>query len=152
MRALLQRVKDASVTINGGTHNEIGKGLLIFLGVGRQDTHEDANYLAQRCATLRIFEDEQKKMNLSVKDIAGNVLVISQFTLYADTRKGNRPSFTDAALPDAAEVLYEQFVNRLRTELGESKVRTGVFRAMMDIQLTNDGPVTIMVESKEKER
>ncbi len=148
MRALIQRVKRASVAIDGVIHSEIGKGLLIFLGVAQTDTAEDAQYLAQRAAALRIFEDEQGKMNLSGKDVNGSALVVSQFTLYADTRKGNRPSFIDAAKPELAESLYEEFVRSLRAEVGESGVSTGVFRAMMDISLINDGPVTIMLESK----
>ena len=149
MRALLQRVKQASVSVKGSLHNNIDSGLLIFLGIKAGDTSKDAVYLAQRCANLRIFEDEQGKLNLSVKDISGSALVISQFTLYADTRKGNRPSFTDAAPPEIAEKLYNDYVSSLRGELGASKVVTGLFRAMMDVSLVNDGPVTVMVESKE---
>lgn len=148
MRALLQRVKQASVTVLGKTHNHIGPGILIFLGVRNGDTERDAEYLAQRCADLRIFGDEQGKMNRSVKEVQGSALVISQFTLYADTRKGNRPSFTDSAPPEDGERLYNSFVRHLRSHLGESRVCTGVFRAMMDVGLVNDGPVTVMLESK----
>jgi len=148
MRALVQRVKKCQVDIDGKLFSAIGPGMLIFLGVRRGDTEEDAEYLADRCAALRIFEDQQEKMNLSVKDIGGSAMVVSQFTLYADTRRGNRPGFTDAAPPEIAEDLYEKFVQRLRVGLGESKVSTGVFRAMMDIELVNDGPVTVMIESK----
>lgn len=148
MRALIQRVKEASVSVNGSAHARIGKGLLIFLGVRQGDTPEAARYLAQRCANLRVFSDAQGNMNLSVKDVGGEVLVVSQFTLYADTRKGNRPSFTDAAPAEAAEPLYLEFVKHFSQEIGDEKVRTGVFRAMMDIQLVNDGPVTVMLESK----
>ena len=148
MRALVQRVKQASVSIDGTVYSEIRRGMLVFLGVTHRDTAEDGQYLAQRCGNLRIFEDSENKMNLSVKDIGGKALVVSQFTLYADTRKGHRPSFVDAARPEAAEQLYAKFVESLRAELSESQVRTGMFRAMMDISLINDGPVTIMLESK----
>ena len=149
MRALIQRVKESSVSINGSLHNKIGRGLLILLGVKHGDIELDSEYLAQRSADLRIFEDDQGKMNLSVKDISGEALVISQFTLYADTHKGNRPSFTDAATPEIAESLYNSFVLDLQGEIGNEKVKTGIFRAMMDIHLVNDGPVTVMIESKE---
>ncbi len=149
MRALLQRVKQASVSVAGTTRGSIAAGLLVLLGVAREDTEKDAEYLARRCASLRIFDDDNEKMNLSVKDISGNALVVSQFTLLADTRKGNRPSFTDAAPPETAERLYEKFVSSLRGEIGSENVKTGVFRAMMDVHLINTGPVTVLVESKE---
>ena len=148
MRALVQRVKKCQVHIEGRLYSGIDQGMLIFLGVKNGDSEEDAHYLAGRCAALRIFEDQQAKMNLSVKDIGGSAMVVSQFTLYADTRRGNRPGFTDAAPPEIAEDLYEKFVLHLRIGLGESRVSTGVFRAMMDIELVNDGPVTVMIESK----
>lgn len=148
MRALVQRVKRCQVSIDGNVYSAIGKGLLILLGVRTGDADTDANYLADRCAALRIFEDKDGKMNLSVKDVDGSVMVVSQFTLYGDTRKGNRPGFTDAAPPDVANELYEKFVARLKQQLGVNKVATGVFRAMMDVELVNDGPVTVMVESK----
>jgi D-tyrosyl-tRNA(Tyr) deacylase len=148
MRALVQRVKRCQVHIEGKLFSAIGPGMLVFLGVRRGDAEEDAQYLADRCAALRIFEDQQEKMNLSVKDIHGSVMVVSQFTLYADTRRGNRPGFTDAAVPEVAEDLYEKFVKLLRDNLGESRVASGVFRAMMDVELVNDGPVTVMIESK----
>lgn len=150
MRALLQRVKHASVYIEGKCHDHIGKGVLIFLAVRKGDTERDAVYLAQRCADLRIFGDEEGKMNLSVKDVHGDALVVSQFTLYADTRKGHRPSFTHSAPPEEAERLYNVFVDRLRGHLGEARVRTGKFRAMMDVGLVNDGPVTVMVDTDTK--
>ena len=148
MRALVQRVKHASVSINGVLSAEIGHGLAVFLGVTHTDAEEESIYLAQRCLALRVFEDGEGKMNLSVKDVNGSVLVVSQFTLYADTRKGNRPSFVDAAPPAAAERLYDAFVGATRRDIGAERVKTGVFRAMMDINLINEGPVTIMVESK----
>lgn len=148
MRALVQRVKRCQVHIDGKLHSAIGPGMLVFLGVRRGDVEEDAQYLANRCAALRIFEDQQEKMNLSVKDIDGSVMVVSQFTLYADTRRGNRPGFTDAAPPEVAEDLYEKFVKHLKKNLGESRVATGVFQAMMDVEFINDGPVTVMIESK----
>jgi len=147
MRALVQRVKRGGVTIDGSRHSEIGKGLVILLGVKEGDTEADAKYLADKCALLRIFEDEQEKMNLSVKDIGGSALVVSQFTLYGDTRKGNRPSFTDAARPELAEQLYEKFIDYLKQQLGDSKVAAGLFRAMMDVEIINDGPVTVLVLS-----
>ena len=149
MRALLQRVKQASVSVDGVLHTAIDRGLLIFVGVKSKDALEDAQYLARRCAHLRIFEDVQGKMNLSVKDISGSVLIVSQFTLYADTRKGTRPGFSDAAPPESAEPLYNNYVDCVRSELGDSKVVTGVFRAMMEVSLINDGPVTVIIESKE---
>lgn len=148
MRALIQRVSRCSVSINGVVHSIIGKGVLILLGVKQGDADLDAKYLAARCAALRIFDDEQGKMNLSVKDIAGEAMVVSQFTLYGDTRKGNRPSYADAAPPELAEDLYERFVRELTLVLGETRVATGVFRAMMHVELINDGPVTVLMESK----
>jgi D-tyrosyl-tRNA(Tyr) deacylase len=124
--------------------------MLIFLGVRVGDADEDGVALADRCASLRIFDDGEGKMNLSVRDVAGEALVVSQFTLYADTRKGNRPGYSDAAPPELAESLYEKFVGRLRTNMAPLKVATGVFRAMMEVELVNDGPVTIMLETKPK--
>jgi D-tyrosyl-tRNA(Tyr) deacylase len=148
MKALIQRVRRCSVTIGGVEHSSIGHGMLILLGVKQDDKEEDSAYLADRCAALRIFEDPQEKMNLSVRDVAGAVMVVSQFTLYGDTTRGNRPSYSTAAPPEPAERLYESFVSHLRSLLGHDKVATGVFRAMMDVELVNDGPVTVMVESK----
>jgi D-tyrosyl-tRNA(Tyr) deacylase len=148
MRVVIQRVKRASVSVNGRVTGTVGKGMVIFLGVTHSDTTNDAAYLSHRCANLRIFEDAEGKMNRSIREVDGSVLVVSQFTLYADTRKGNRPSFVDAATPQHAEQLYEEFVQFLQQELGDSKVATGVFRAMMDVELVNDGPVTLVVESK----
>ncbi len=148
MRALIQRVRRCSVSIDDKVHSSIGPGLLILLGVKQGDQETDAEYLADRSAALRVFEDPQGKMNLSVKDIGGCVMVVSQFTLYGDTRKGNRPSYSEAAPPAEAEALYEHFARQMRLSLGEERVATGVFRAMMDVELINDGPVTVMVESK----
>jgi len=148
MRALVQRVKKCSVSIDGKLNSFIGTGMLIFLGVKNNDAEVDAEYLAERCALLRIFNDEAGKMNLSVKEAAGEAMVVSQFTLYGDTRKGNRPSYTDAASQEAAEVLYDHFTAHLRKILGKERVATGIFRSMMDVELVNDGPVTLMLESK----
>ena len=148
MRALIQRVRCCSVSIDGKAHSSIGPGMLILLGVKQGDKATDAEYLADRCAALRIFEDPQGKMNLSVQDIGGSVMIVSQFTLYGDTRKGNRPSYSEAAAPAEAEALYEHFAGRMRLSLGSEKIATGVFRAMMNVELVNDGPVTVMVESK----
>lgn len=150
MRALIQRVKNAEVKIDGKIESEIQKGFLVLLGVSVSDDETDARYLAEKCINLRVFEDNQDKMNLSIQDVNGSMLVVSQFTLYADTRRGNRPSFTNAASPEKAEYLYEVFVQNLRVILGNERVKTGVFRAMMDIGLINEGPVTILLESKEK--
>jgi D-tyrosyl-tRNA(Tyr) deacylase len=150
MRALIQRVRRASVSVDGTVRSSIGPGMLILLGVRQGDRSDDARYLAERCGSLRIFEDEQGKMNRSVIESGGSALVVSQFTLYGDTRRGNRPSFTDAAAPDVAQQLYEEFVSISKTILGDERVETGVFRAMMDVELVNDGPVTVIVESKER--
>ena len=144
MRALLQRVSRASVTVEGQTISTIGKGLLILLGVGHGDGEEQAKFLAEKIANLRVFEDEQGKTNLSVQDVKGEVLVVSQFTLYADTRKGRRPSFTDAALPGVAEPLVGRFVELLRGH--GIPTQTGKFGAHMEVEIHNDGPVTIWLE------
>ena len=148
MRALIQRVRRCSVSIEGKLHSSIGSGMLILVGVKQTDQEPDAEYLADRCSALRIFEDPQGKMNLALNDVGGSTMVVSQFTLYGDTRKGNRPSYSEAAPPEQAEALYEHFVRRLKLSLGDEKVSTGVFRAMMDVELVNDGPVTVIVESK----
>lgn len=149
MRALVQKVSEGGVDIPDKNYSaSIGKGLVILLGVTHEDGEDEVNFVADKCSNLRIFLDEQDKMNLSVKDIDGEILVISQFTLYGDARKGNRPSFTNAARPEQAEKLYESFVNRLKQNLGEEKIKTGIFGAMMKVKIINDGPVTILVESK----
>ncbi len=147
MRVVVQRVKEGSISIEGKLHASIGRGYVILLGIRKGDTEKDAVVLADKCSALRVFEDGEGKMNLSLNDVQGSALVVSQFTLYADTRKGNRPSFTDAAPPEEAVPLYEKFVERMRSKLGNERVVTGVFRAMMDVHILNDGPVTIIVES-----
>ena len=145
MKALIQRVKKASVTINGEIYSSIGAGMLIFLGVEKTDTIQNAEKLAQKVLNLRIFEDENEKMNLSLKDVNGELLIVSQFTLYGDAKEGNRPSFIEAELPDKANELYEYFMEKCK-ENGIEKVEHGVFGAHMDVSLTNDGPVTILIE------
>jgi D-tyrosyl-tRNA(Tyr) deacylase len=146
MRIILQRVKEASVKVEGDVIGQIGKGALVLLGAGKEDSEHDVEYLVDKILNLRIFEDEAGKMNLSVIDSGGEVLVVSQFTLYGDCRKGRRPSFDKAAPPEVAENLYELFVKKIR-ERG-LKVETGKFRAMMDVHLVNWGPVTLMLDSK----
>lgn len=145
MVALVQRVREAFVEVDSAVAGEIGQGLLILLGVHRDDTEEEAEWLAQKCAALRIFSDDEGRMNHSLTDVEGEALVVPQFTLYGDASKGNRPSFTDAAPPRPAEALYEQFVEELSKVLGRD-VPTGVFGAMMEVHLVNDGPVTLWVE------
>lgn len=149
MRALIQRVKRSSVSINGKLHSAIGNGILVLLGVRQKDVEVDASYLAEKCASLRIFDDADGKMNLSVRDVKGEAMVVSQFTLYGDTRRGNRPSYSEAAPPELAESLYERFLSETRRLVGNEKVKSGVFRAMMEVELINDGPVTVMIESKD---
>lgn len=149
MRALVQRVKEGGVVIPSEKYTEsIGKGMVILLGVSHADTEDEVNFVADKCCNLRIFEDDNEKMNLSLHDINGEVLIISQFTLYGDARKGNRPSFVDAARPEKAEELYDMFVNRVKENIGRQKVKTGIFGTMMEVKIINDGPVTIIVESK----
>jgi D-tyrosyl-tRNA(Tyr) deacylase len=146
MRAVVQRVTRASVTVDGEVVGQIGRGCLVLLGVAGDDTETDADYLAEKIAGLRYFEDADGKMNASLADIDGAMLVVSQFTLYGDCRKGRRPSFTDAAPPDLAERLYEYFVQQVRRQ--GIAVETGRFRAMMQVELVNDGPVTLVLESR----
>jgi D-aminoacyl-tRNA deacylase len=145
VRVVLQRVKNASVTVSGERISEIGEGLLLLVGVAKDDGEGKASWLAEKIAGLRIFNDEDGKMNLGVKDVGGEILAVSQFTLLADTRKGKRPSFIKAALPEEAEPLFDYFCERLR-EAGIASVKTGSFGAMMDVALVNDGPVTIVLE------
>ncbi len=148
MKALLQRVREAHVEVDGTVTGAIGTGLLILLGVSRTDSKPDAEYLSEKIAGLRIFPDAQDRMNRSVTEIGGSVLVVSQFTLYGDCRRGRRPSFDEAASPEQARALYEYFVERLRAM--SLKTGTGVFQASMQVFLVNDGPVTLLVESKQK--
>jgi len=147
MRAVVQRVSSARVEVEGEVTGSIGRGLLVLLGVGQGDTEKQAAWLAEKTAGLRIFEDDAGKMNLSVQDVGGSVLVVSQFTLYGDCRKGRRPSFTEAAPPDLADRLYQVFVSHLRAL--DIPVETGVFQAKMEVHLVNDGPVTIWVDTEQ---
>ena len=148
MRVVIQRAEEASVDANNKLAGSIGKGLMILLGIEEEDTLEDADYLIKKIPSLRIFDDEDGVMNLSVKDIQGEVLLVSQFTLHAITRKGNRPSYIRAARPEKAIPLYEYVVNNLSVELGK-EVKTGIFGAEMKVRLVNDGPVTIIIDTKE---
>lgn len=145
MRAVVQRVSRASVTVEGEIVGKIDQGLLVLLGVSNKDSETDVRYCVDKIVNLRIFEDSEGKMNMSLLDTAGGLLVVSQFTLYGDTRRGRRPSFIDAAAPNDANRLYESFVAAARTQI--TKVETGRFQAMMDVELVNDGPVTIMIDS-----
>lgn len=145
MRSIIQRVSRSKVTVNSEVIGEIGKGILVLLGVSRKDSEKEALYLLEKTLNLRIFEDLEGKMNLSLLDIKGELLVVSQFTLYGDARKGRRPSFIEAAPPEDANRLYEFFVAEARKHI--SRVETGRFQAMMDVELVNDGPVTILLDS-----
>ena len=148
MRAVLQRVTRASVRVEGRTVGEIGAGLLVLLGVARDDDEQDALYLVEKVLNLRVFEDAEGRMNLSVVESGGSLLVVSQFTLHGDARRGRRPSWFDAAAPEQAEPLYELFVAEARKVL--PRVETGSFQAMMEVELVNDGPVTILVDSRKQ--
>ena len=147
MKLVIQRVKSASVSIDGWVYNAIQQGLLLLVGVGPEDQQEDVNYAVRKLVNMRIFSDTEGKMNLSVKDIQGEILSVSQFTLFADTKKGNRPAFTGAAKPDMAEAFYQEFNKELAKEVS---VETGVFGADMQVELVNDGPVTIILDTKNK--
>lgn len=150
MRVLIQRVSEASVTIDGSIHGEIGQGLLILLGIESEDTHEDIDWLVRKIISLRIFSDSDGKMNHSIADVGGDFLLISQFTLHASTKKGNRPSYIKAARPEIAIPLYEEFGQELRNQ-SNLNVETGIFGADMKVRLLNDGPVTIWIDSKNRE-
>ncbi len=145
MRAVLQRVSSAKVSVDGEIIGEIGRGILVLLGISREDSETEAKYLLEKTLNLRIFEDSEGKMNLSLIDIRGELLVVSQFTLYGDARKGRRPSFIKAALPQTANKLYEFFVSEAEKQI--KKVETGQFQAMMNVELINDGPVTILLDT-----
>jgi len=147
MKAVIQRVTSADVTVDGNIAGKIGNGFMILFGAGQGDTEEEADYIARKTARMRIFSDENGKLNLSLKDIGGGALVVSQFTLYADCRHGNRPGFTDAEAPERAEQLYEYFCDRLGEEAGIT-VEKGIFGADMKVSLVNDGPVTILLEKE----
>ncbi len=150
MRVVIQRVNEASVSINGGVKASIKKGLLLLIGIEQSDTKEDVVWLSGKIAKLRIFDDNQGIMNLSVQEINGEILVVSQFTLHAKTKNGNRPSYIQAALPEIAIPLYNSFVKQIEQEIGKT-VSTGEFGAMMIVSLVNDGPVTIIIDSKNRE-
>ncbi|WP_320815804.1 D-aminoacyl-tRNA deacylase [Flavobacterium sp.] len=150
MKVVIQRVLESSVTIDNQIEAQIQKGLLVLVGIEDTDSKEDIDWLISKIANLRIFEDENKVMNLSIKDINGEMIIVSQFTLHAATKKGNRPSYIKAAKPDVAIPLYEEFVKQMEAEL-DKKVQTGQFGADMKVSLINDGPVTIIIDSKNKE-
>ncbi len=150
MRAVIQRVNRASVTIDNKVYSQINSGLLVLLGIEDADTSEDVEWLSGKIVNLRIFNDDSGVMNVSVKDVSGDILVVSQFTLHASTKKGNRPSYIKASKPEIAIPLYEKFVQQLKTDLGK-EVYTGLFAADMKVELLNDGPVTIIIDTKNKE-
>ena len=150
MRVVIQKVSEAKVTVDGKTVSSIGKGLLVLLGIEDADTEEDIDWLAKKIVQLRIFNDENGVMNRSVQDAGGDMIVVSQFTLHANTKKGNRPSYIRASKPDFAVPMYEKFIAKIEAVLGK-KVGTGIFGAMMDVSLVNDGPVTIIIDSKQKD-
>jgi D-tyrosyl-tRNA(Tyr) deacylase len=150
MRAVLQRVADAAVTIDGAVYASIGQGLLVLLGIEDADGDEDIRWLSQKIVQMRIFDDENGVMNVSVKDIDGQILLVSQFTLHASVKKGNRPSYIKASKPEFAIPLYERMIRQLENDLGK-EIRTGIFGAEMEVRLINDGPVTIIIDSKTRE-
>jgi D-aminoacyl-tRNA deacylase len=148
LRAVIQKVKCASVTVNGEIVGKINSGILLFLGISNRDSIADITYVLEKVINLRIFDDADEKMNLSLLDVSGELLIVSQFTLYGDTRKGRRPSYFDAAPPNVANEIYELFVAEAQKKV--AKVETGKFQAMMDVELTNDGPVTILIDSEKQ--
>ena len=150
MRAVIQRVSQAKVLVDHKRTGVISQGLLVLLGIEEEDTEEDIDWLVRKICRMRIFSDEEDKMNLSVQDVNGNILLVSQFTLHASTKKGNRPSFIKAASPDKANELYEKCIAAFEKEMGK-KIQTGEFGAFMDVELLNDGPVTIFMDTKNKE-
>ena len=150
MRVIIQRVTSASVSIDNKVHNAIGKGLLVLVGFEESDTEDDLQWIAKKIVDMRIFSDSEGKMNLSIQDVGGEILLISQFTLFASTKKGNRPSFIRSAKPDIAIPLYEQFIVIVNSHLPD-KIKTGIFGADMKVALVNDGPVTILMDSKDRE-
>ncbi|MEA3425554.1 MAG: D-aminoacyl-tRNA deacylase [Bacteroidota bacterium] len=150
MRIVIQRVSEASVTVEGSVTGAIEKGLMVLIGIEDADTDEDIAWLSSKIVNLRIFDDAEGVMNLSVKDVDGEVLLVSQFTLHANTKKGNRPSYIKASKPDIAIPMYEKMIRQLETDLGK-KIQTGIFGADMKVRLLNDGPVTILIDSKNKE-
>ena len=149
MKVVIQRVSQASVIINGVVHNQINQGFVVLLGIGQTDDEQDIHYLVQKITGLRIFSDHEGKMNYSLDDVKGEILLISQFTLFASTKKGNRPSYIDAAPPGMAIPLYEKFIESIEESLG-LRLKTGIFGADMKVSLINDGPVTIQIDSKNK--
>ena len=149
MKVVIQRVLEASVVIDGALHNQINQGFVVLLGIGQTDDEQDINYLAQKILGLRVFSDHEGKMNDSLDDVNGEILLISQFTLFASTKKGNRPSYIDAAPPGMAIPLYEKFIEVIQASIG-SRLKTGIFAADMKVSLINDGPVTIQIDSKNK--
>ncbi|MEI6188841.1 MAG: D-aminoacyl-tRNA deacylase [Chitinophagia bacterium] len=150
MRVVIQRTKEASVTVNGVITGSIQKGLLVLVGIENSDNEEDIQWLSNKIANIRVFDDDQSIMNLSVKEINGDILLVSQFTLHASTKKGNRPSYIAAAKPAISVPIYEAFIKQLAMDLGKS-IQTGVFGADMKVSILNDGPVTIVIDSKNKE-
>ncbi len=149
MKVVLQRVSEGGVYITASNYSaEIKNGLVLLVAVKEGDSNSDVEFTADKCCNLRVFEDENEKMNLSVKEVKGEILIISQFTLYGETMKGNRPGFTLSAKPETAIPLYESFIERIKQNLGEEKVKSGIFGAMMSVKIINDGPVTLIVDSK----